>query len=106
MPDEFQRRLPSTERTIAEIKPEDIRINIVGTIIDKNDDSTSIVIDDGSGKVAVSFETAQSAEINQFVRVFGRAIPLENGVELQGEIIQDMSKLDKGLLKKVKGLKM
>jgi hypothetical protein len=34
-------------------------------------------------------------------RVFGRVVPMENGFQLQGEIVQDMSGLDMELLNKV-----
>ena len=106
MPDDFQRRLPSLERDIAGIRPEDMRVAVLGTVIDKNPDSTRIVLDDGTGKVEIISESPLPAQVNQMVRVFGRVIPLENGVELQGEIAQDMSRLDLGLLKKLKSLKM
>ncbi|MBL7160858.1 MAG: replication protein RepA [Candidatus Aenigmarchaeota archaeon] len=104
MPEEFQRRLPSTERAISEIQPDDIRVAVIGTIIDKSKEATRIIVDDGTGKVSVSSESPLTAELNQTVRVFGRVIPLESGVELQGEVVQDMSKLDLQLHKKIKGL--
>lgn len=105
MPEDFQRRLPSKQREIAEIKTGDIRISLIGTILDKDKEGMNLILDDGTGKIDVNFESEIKFEVNQLVRVFGRVIPIENGFELQGEIIQDMSKLDMGLLKKVKGLK-
>lgn len=104
MPDDFQRRLASVERMMAEIKPEDIRVCVIGTVIDRTEDGNRFVLDDGTGKVTVSSDS--SPQLNQIVRVFGRVIPLENGVELQGEIIQDMNSLNMELLKAVKGLKI
>lgn len=98
----FQRRLPSVERKISEIRPEDIRVRILGTIIDKK--GNSVVIDDGTGKIHVTFGEDVSVEINQFVRIFGKVIPLEKGFQIDGEIIQDMEKLDKGLLRRVEEL--
>jgi len=106
MPDEFQRRLASVERGIAEIKPGDIRVSILGTVIDKSKEGKMIVLDDGTGKINVNSESPMDAKLNQVVRVFGRAIPMESGFELQGEVVQDMSGLDMGLLKRVKGLKI
>jgi hypothetical protein len=106
MPEEFQRRLPSVERAIAEIRPDDIRVSVIGTLIDKNKEGTRFMVDDGVGKIAVGVDSPVKAEMNQLVRVFGRVIPLENGSELQGDIVQDMSALDMGLFKRVKGLKM
>jgi hypothetical protein len=94
----FQRRLPSLERKVSEIKPEDIRISVIGTVIDMKD--TKIVIDDGSGKIEVVFDDPVKVEMNKMVRVFGRVIPIEEGYELQGEVLQDMSQLDLELKKK------
>ena len=108
MVEDFQRRLPSVERGISEIKAEDIRISVLGTVIDKKEDGDSvrIALDDGSGKIDVGFESAVKVAVNQFVRVFGRVIPIENGFELQGEVVQDMGKLDAGLWKRVKDLNL
>jgi len=104
MPEEASqfKRIHAADVSIAEIRPDNIRVRVLGTVIDKND--TRIVIDDGTGKLEVVFDNNVDVKINQLVRVFGRIIPLENGFELQGEIIQDMSGLDMDLYKKVKGL--
>jgi hypothetical protein len=99
---EFQRRLPAKTRKISEIKPEDIRVAVTGTIIGRQ--GSIIVLDDGSGKVNASFEEPIKFNENQLVRIFGRVMPLEQGVELQGEIIQDMQGLDLELKKKLEGL--
>lgn len=99
---EFQRRLPFIDRKISEIKPEDIKVSILGTIVDKKGDI--IVIDDGSGKINAIFEEPVNFEVNTLVRIFGRVIPVETGLELRGEIIQDMTGLDMELYKKVKEL--
>ncbi len=95
----FQRRMPCIEKKVAEITPDDIRVRILGTVIDKKDNR--LVVDDGTGKIDIVFDEPVNTELNKFVRIFGRVIPAEGGVELQGEIIQDMSRLDKELLKKV-----
>ena len=89
---------------MSEIKTGDIRICLIGTIIDKSKGGSMVVIDDGTGKINANFESEVKNEVNQLVRVFGRVIPMENGFELQGEIIQDMSKLDMGLWKRFKKL--
>ena len=95
----FQRRLPSVERKISGIRPEDVRVKILGTVIDKN--GGRLVVDDGTGKIEVVFDGPVDVQVNQLVRVLGRVIPLEEGFELQSEILQDMSLLDMELLKKV-----
>lgn len=105
MPEDFQRRLPSVERQVAGIRPEDIRVSVIGTVIDRDAEGRAFVMDDGTGKVAVALEAPAELKLHQLVRVFGRVIPLEQGVELQGEIVQDMSRLDPDLLKAVRDLK-
>ncbi|RLJ08557.1 MAG: replication protein RepA [Candidatus Aenigmatarchaeota archaeon] len=108
MPEDFpeatiRKRASAVDRKISEIKPTDTRVRILGTVIDKQEDK--IVVDDGSGKIEIGFDEPVNAEINQFVRIFGRVMPVENGTELQGEIIQDMSKIDRGILAKIEEIK-
>ena len=94
MPD---RRLPAFERKISEISEKDIRVRVLGTVIDKQGDF--IILDDGTGKIKISMQN--NLEANQFVRVIGKVMPLEDGLEIQGELAQDMSKLDMELVKTV-----
>ena len=97
-----RRRIPSVERRISEIMAEDMRVSVIGTVIDKQDES--IMLDDGTGKISIGFDSSVDVETDQLVRVFGRVIPIEQGFELQGEIIQDMSSVDKELLRKLRSL--
>ena len=99
---QYERRLASAEKTISELTPQDIRVALLGLIIHKEDNS--LILDDGTGKIQVSFEELPKVELNQVVRVFGRVIPIESGVELQGEILQDMSSLDRSLRSKIQAL--
>jgi hypothetical protein len=97
---EFQRRLPSVERTVAGIQPEDVRVSILGTIVDKKDET--VVLDDGSGKITSRFEEPVKFPAGSLVRIFGRVLPVESGYELQGEIVQDMAGLSMELHRKVR----
>ncbi|MEM5812404.1 MAG: replication protein RepA [Candidatus Aenigmatarchaeota archaeon] len=97
-----RRRIPSVERRISDIMAEDMRVSLIGTVIDRQEDS--IILDDGTGKITVGFDIPVNVEIDQLVRVFGRVIPIENGFDIQGEIVQDMSKIDRNLLKKIREL--
>jgi hypothetical protein len=99
---DFRRRLPSVFRQVSGIRPGDIRVSVIGTVIDKAEDG--IVLDDGSGKIDITMAEPFEAELNGLVRVFGRVIPMEGGFQLQGEIVQDMKGLDLELLKKVESL--
>lgn len=103
MPEEgsqdFRRRLPSVFRRVSEISSEDMRVSVIGTVIDRADDG--IVLDDGSGKIDVTLTEKPEVESGGLVRVLGRVVPLETGFQLQGELVQDMKGLDMGLLGKV-----
>ncbi len=96
---DIRKRMPAAEKKISDIKAEDVRVSVLGTVIDKKDNR--VVLDDGSGKINITFDEPQEIEINQFVRVFGRVIPVEDGFELQGEIAQDMSRLNMDLYRKI-----
>ena len=93
-------RLAATPKKITDINPEkDVRVRILGRIIDKSDGT--IVVDDGSSTAQIV--TDASCEIDDFVCVFARVLPLETGYELRGEIVQNKSGLDMDLYKKVYG---
>jgi hypothetical protein len=105
MPEEGQdmrRRLPSVFRRVSEIKPDDVRVSLIGTVIDKADDG--LVLDDGTGKVDITMTEPAQVEARDLVRVFGRVVPMEGGVQVQGEFVQGMKGLDLELLKKVEQL--
>ncbi len=94
------RRLPATLKKITDINPEkDIRVRILGRVIDKQDGT--IIIDDGTSTATIV--TDAQININDFAMVHARVLPLEEGYELRGEIVQDMSSLDMNLYRKVYG---
>ncbi len=96
------RRLPALEKKISELGKDDVRVRLLGMVIDRKDNV--IVLDDGTGKINVVFPEPVKTEANKIVRVFGRVIPSEEGFEIQGEILQDMSGLDMSLYEKVSKL--
>ncbi len=102
--DRTRRRMPSVDKEISGLGPGDMRVRLTGTVVDAQ--GSRIVLDDGTGRVSVNFESAPDARPDQFVRVFGKVVPLDSGVEIEGEIVQDMEKLDKDLYKKIKSLKL
>jgi hypothetical protein len=99
MPENQYKRLPAMHKQITDINAEkDIRVRILGRVIDKQDGM--IVIDDGSGTAEVIGENL-TAGVDDTVRVFARVIPLEDGFELRAEILQDMNALDLNLFRKI-----
>ena len=94
------------KRKIPEINPdEDLKVNILGFVVDKKDDT--IVLDDGSGKIKVFVDMPgmmERIEINKVVRVFGSTLPTEDGFEVKADAVQDLSNLNINLYKKVEEL--
>lgn len=103
MPDErlIRRRLPAIEKRIADIHPEsDVRVKLMGTVIDTG--SNSIVLDDGSGKIEIYFEEIPNVRQGQLVRIVTRILPLIDGYECRGELLQNLDGFNLELYKKVK----
>jgi hypothetical protein len=98
MDEDFRRRLPCVDRKVSEIGAGDIRVRVTGTVVDSAEGRA--VVDDGTGKIAVNTGDA-IAEAGKLVRVFGRVIPVEDGFELQGEVVQDFSGVDVKLLRRI-----
>ena len=103
MPEEklIRRRLPSVEKSISDIHPDsDVRIRIIGTVIDVG--PNSIVLDDGSGKMEVYFEEVPEVKSGQLVRVITRILPLIDGYECKGEVLQNLEGFNLELYKKAR----
>jgi hypothetical protein len=98
-PFQGRKRAACVERRISDIRPEDIRVRITGTVIDS--DGERMVIDDGSGRISATLEPPAEAHPGQAVRAFGRVLPMESGFELQAEFVQDVSGLDMEIYRKV-----
>lgn len=97
------RRQPAVLKDIENITPgEDIRVRIIGTVLEENQDS--IMLDDGTGatEVFLDQEDINSVKESQRVRVIGRVLPTPDSFEIQGEVVQDMSDLDMGKYRRVR----
>jgi len=95
-------RRPAVPRFISEISPEDKRVAVVCTVIDKGEDY--LVVDDGTGVIKVFFddrETIKRAGEYKLVRIIGR-VGFMDGPVIRGEIVQNMDGLDVEAYKKLK----
>ncbi len=95
-------RPPAKPRRISEIKVADEQIQVVGSIVDKEE--STLVLDDGTGELNVLFEDSslvEDIEVGTIVRVFGTPLSVADTQELHAEIIQEMNDLDLDLYKKV-----
>ena len=101
MPEERRKRAPAIEKKISQITKDDIRVSVIGTIVELDNSIYSIMIDDGEKTIRVILpeEQFEKCEPGKMVRVIGLVAPDLDGdeVELKGEIVQDFSKLDKNL---------
>jgi len=91
------RRMPSVQKNIRDINEKDIRVRLIGTVIDYQ--NGSLLLDDGTGHAEIISEIP--AKVGSFVRVFTRVLQLENRHELRAEVVQDLSAMDKRLYKRV-----
>ncbi|MBU3896538.1 MAG: hypothetical protein KJ697_01225 [Nanoarchaeota archaeon] len=93
------KRLPAVEKQISTIDSKsDVRVRILGTVI--GNDNNSIMIDDGSGKAEVLFESPiEYIKEGQFIRIITRILPTISGFRCQGECIQVLEDFDIKLYK-------
>ncbi|MFH1331817.1 MAG: hypothetical protein ABIH63_00850 [archaeon] len=92
-------RQPYVDKYIKDLSASDTFVSVSGVAVSKADGS--FVLDDGSGEIVVLLE---AESLPEYVRVFGRVLPYEDGLRLQADFFQDISKIDKLLYKKVKDL--
>ncbi len=94
-------RFYSIEKDIVEIKEDDKRVSIVGTVVRKNTTRYSMTTDDGTGEIEVYADTL--FEIGNLVRVIGRIFKNDTlRLCINAEIIQDFSGFDVALYQKVR----
>ena len=91
---------PYKETSINNLNKSTIKVAISGLIVNKEE--SSIAIDDGTGSIPVLITT--ELPLNAFVKVYGMLIPLDQGYELQGHLIQDLTNTNQKLHKKIKAL--
>lgn len=90
-----------SEKLIKDIDQSDQKVAISGYVISK--DEHSIVIDDGSAEMPVFFDQLEIPN-GKYLRVFGRVINYQEGLQIQADLVQDLSNIDYELYKKVIGI--
>ncbi len=88
---------PYKEKQIKDISEYDINVAVSGVIVNKN--KNTFILDDGTSQATIYSENIPEYK---YVRIFGRVIPFENGFEIQAQIIQDLSLINKDLYGKYK----
>lgn len=98
------RRAPAIQVQIKDIKENFGRVSFVGTIVNKNPEINSLIIDDEDSRILVLLNNQwsfDSVKEGQFVRVFGKVMGTGDELEILADFLQDFSKIDKELYKKV-----
>ncbi len=99
MAEKYERN-PYVNAQISELSDKHTNVRIIGRIVKKDRESSSVVIDDGKSAVVVlvpSDELFLKAEVGKQVRILGVVLPYEGGVELKADMIQDFESVDKNL---------
>ena len=102
-PKRIIKRAPAIETRISDLK-EGHRVAVIGTVVSRNADISSFILDDGENKIVILADNQNDFERikeGQFVRAMGKVWGEGDEVEIQADIIQDFSKIDKNLYKKV-----
>lgn len=100
MAEETVRRSPSIPVAIKNLKNKEGKVSVIGTIISKNKDLSSFILDDGQSQVLVLTKRItdfENVKEGQFVRILGKIWGEGDEVEIQADIVQDFSKIDKEL---------
>ena len=108
MPEEvkkFAKREPSKFVRIKDLQGANVpsRIAVAGTVVSKNEELYSFVIDDGEGTILVITNDAEQfnkIKEGQFIRVLGKIWGEGEEVEIQADVIQDFTKVDPKLYQK------
>ncbi len=98
------RRAPAVPVKISALRGDMGRVCVLGTVVSKNPDIGSLIIDDGQASVLVLLSEMSYLEHlkeGQTVRVFGKVWGSGNEVEIQAELVQNFEKIDRDLYNKV-----
>lgn len=98
------RRAPAVPVKISDLKSDMGRVCVLGTVVSKNADIGSLIIDDGQASVLVLLSEMHYLEHlkeGQTVRVFGKIWGTGDEIEIQAELVQNFEKIDRVLYNKV-----
>ena len=99
------KRAPAISTKIADLpNNQGGRVSVVGTVVSKNADISSFIIDDGETSVLVLANSPydfDKVKEGQLVRVLGKVWGEGKEVEIQADIIQDFTSVDKELYEEV-----
>jgi hypothetical protein len=93
------------EKKIIEITNKDKNVCIIGRIIDVY--NSTLIIDDGSGKITVFINTVKNPniikglKINDIIRVFGIVSGKEDDIIINADLVQNFNGFDENLYRRI-----
>jgi hypothetical protein len=87
------------EKRASQITGAEPWVSLIGTVISRNTAESSMVVDDGTGQIAV--RAPRLPELGSLVRIVGRSFTSAGKAMLDGVIVQDFSCFDVELYRKV-----
>ncbi len=90
---EIKKRSVAKMKRIREInKDDDLRVSIIGSVVNIDDKNLFFTIDDGKDRVNVLLnnnEQLKKLELGKIVRIIGIVMGFNKGFEIRAEVIQD-----------------
>lgn len=84
---------PAVWKIISELKPEDLRVRLIGRVIDLKDDI--MIIDDGTGTILVNNSAVNQKPLKSIVLVIGSVHQRTDGkLVVDAEIIKDFDNIN------------
>lgn len=99
----FTRRNPSVEVQIADVKNTKGRIAVIGTVVNKNNELFSFILDDGKAQVLVltnNIDEFEQLEEGKLARVLGKTVGEGEETEILADVVQDFLGFDLELYRK------
>lgn len=92
---------PAVEILIKNIKDATGKISISGIVTFVDNDFC--IIDDGSGQAQI-LSDSNNIILGTYIRVFGQILMLKESIQIKAELIQELSKINPKMHKRVKEL--
>ncbi len=109
MEEKRKKRNVAIEKRISELTEDDLRVKVLGEVIEKDPSNNSIIIEYNGENLTILLDDKmfKSVEKGKIIRVIGIVAPPLEGekVELKGEVIQNFTDLNLGLYEKYLKLK-
>jgi len=92
----------AVEKQISGVTGREPWVSVIGTVISRSTNESTIVLDDGTGQMEV--RVTRLPELGGLIRVIGRPLDQDGKIVLDGLIVQDFSGFDVELYRRIREL--